>query len=47
MKLNLDCVRDILLTLEEITDGVIQYDISESNYKSTHQNILIKNMPTI
>ncbi len=33
MKLNLDCVRDILLTLEEITDGVIQYDISESNYK--------------
>lgn len=32
MKLNLDCVRDILLTLEEITDGVTQYDIGEYNY---------------
>lgn len=33
MKLNLDCVRDILLDIEEISDGKRKICISESNYE--------------
>lgn len=31
MRLNPDCIRDILLHFEKITDGVIVYDVDESN----------------
>ena len=35
MKLNPDCIRDILISVEEATDGVnlFQYDIQEVTYK--------------
>lgn len=34
MKLNLDCVRDILLDIEEISDGRRNFPVCESNYKN-------------
>lgn len=33
MRLNPDCIRDILLHFEKITDGFIVYDVDEQNYK--------------
>lgn len=33
MKLNLDCVRDILMDIEDMTDGYKSILISEENYK--------------
>ncbi|WP_339010487.1 DUF2513 domain-containing protein [Fusobacterium varium] len=33
MRLNPDCIRDILLKLEEITDGSIVFDVGEYNYQ--------------
>lgn len=33
MRLNPDCIRDILLKLEEITNGSIVFDVGEYNYQ--------------